>query len=333
MNTSRPPEKADAGEAARAGQGAVKTAERPAGAAARPPGKRRRRSQARRDRMTAFIIGLFTVICVVVIIAMAVSVSGRRARYTAPEQTTVPDSFAYMGYDVAYYPDLPPNELDGDAFSASETGLLTYDDGTLVSENGIDVSEHQGDIDWRKVADAGISFAFLRIGYRGYTEGGLYPDTRFETNYYTARANDIQVGVYFYSQAVTVSEALSEAEFVLELLDDRKLDLPVVFDWEFADADEARTDSISGTLLTSITAAFCSRIEHNGYSAAVYFNKDTGYVHYDLEELSAYPFWIADYNAMPLFYYAHEYWQYTDAGEIDGISEPVDMDLRFIRKK
>ena len=292
----------------------------------------RRRAQARRDRMAAFIIGTLAIIIVIAVISLAVSAGENRARYTVPETTTVPDSVRYMGYDVAFYPDLPANELDADAFSVGENGLLMYDDGETVSENGVDVSEHQGEINWKKVAAAGIDFAFLRIGYRGYTEGGLYEDARFELNYYGARAADIKVGVYFYSQAVTVAEALKEAEYVLELLDDRKLDLPVVLDWEYADADEARTDSIGGSLLTSIGAAFCGRIQRSGYPAAIYFNKDTGYVHYDLSALADYPFWIADYNTTPLFYYAHEYWQYSDAGTIDGISEPVDLNLRFVSK-
>ncbi len=295
---------------------------------------RRRISQARRDRRAAFIVGILTAAVVVAIVWLAVSASEKRVRYTPPPETTVPDSVRHMGYDVTFYPDLPVNELDPEAFVTDpKTGYILYDDGVTMSETGIDVSQHQGEIDWKKVAACGVRFAFLRIGYRGSTEGLLYPDERFEEYYAGARAADIQVGVYFYSQAVTVYEASREADYVLELLKDRKLDLPVVMDWEFADIGDGRTDTIDSELLTGICQAFCQRIRRDGYQTAVYFNKNIGYEHYDLDELSDYAFWIADYNETPHFYYAHEYWQYTDAGGVDGIAEPVDMDLRFVRKK
>lgn len=293
------------------------------------PARKRRKSQARRDRMVAGIAALLTVAVIVAVIAAAVSLSAHRERPVPA--TTAPDHIPYMGYRVRIYPDLPVNLLDPASFS-TQNGLLYYDDGTTVSECGIDVSEHQGEIDWQRVAGAGIRFAFIRIGYRGYTEGNMYPDARFEENYEGARKAGLQVGVYFYSQAVSVPEARKEAEYVLELLDGRALDLPVTIDWEYADADSARTDEIGGDLLTSISDAFCSRIENARYPAAIYFNKDTGYIHYDLGALSDYAFWIADYNETPVFYYAHEYWQYSDEGTVDGISRPVDLNLRFLAK-
>ncbi len=293
------------------------------------PVRRRKKSQVRRDRMLSLIAALVTLVIVVLVIVIATSLSAYRERPTPVETTAAPDYIPYMGYHVNIYPGLAVNELDAASFSV-QNGLLSYDDGKTVSENGIDVSEHQGEIDWESVAGAGIDFAFLRIGYRGYTEGNMYPDARFEENYEAARAAGIRVGVYFYSQAVSESEAAKEAEFVLQLLGERELDLPVTIDWEYADADSARTDDIGGSLLTSISDAFCSRIESAGYSAAIYFNKDTGYIHYDLGVLSDYDFWIADYSDTPVFYYAHEYWQYTDEGHVAGISETVDLNLRFV---
>ena len=292
---------------------------------------RRRAAQRRRDRTVILCVASFAVLCVVLVIIAATTLGNRRDRNVASTTATSSDTVLYMGYAVHIYPELARNTLDPDAFS-TQNGLLSYDDGQLVSENGIDVSEHQGKIDWEKVADAGISFAFLRIGYRGYTEGQLYPDERFEENYAEARRCGIDVGVYFYSQAVSTAEAKHEAEYLLELLDGRELDLPVIIDWEYADADSARTDDIGGALLTSISDTFCSVIERSSYSAGIYFNKDTGYIHYDLGSLSDYAFWIADYNKTPVFYYAHEYWQYSDSGTVDGIEKPVDLNLRFVEK-
>lgn len=97
---------------------------------------------------------------------------------------------------------------------------------------GVDVSEHQGTIDWQQVKDAGFEYAILRVAYRGMTEGGLNVDSTFEQNYQGATAAGLKVGVYFFSQAITQEEAREEAQYVLDTLDGRELDYPVVFDWE-----------------------------------------------------------------------------------------------------
>ena len=91
---------------------------------------------------------------------------------------------------------------------------------------------HQGDIDWQAVRGAGVEFAILRVGYRGMTEGGLNVDATFQQNYQGAVDAGLQVGVYFFSQAVSQEEAREEADFVLQTLNGRELAYPVVFDWE-----------------------------------------------------------------------------------------------------
>ena len=111
-----------------------------------------------------------------------------------------------------------------------QDGILRYDDGKAVI--GVDVSEHQGDIDWQAVADTGVEFAMLRVGYRGMTQGLLNADATFAQNYEEARAAGLQVGAYFFSQAITDAEAQAEADFAVETLDGRELDYPLVFDWE-----------------------------------------------------------------------------------------------------
>lgn len=138
---------------------------------------------------------------------------------------------------------------------------LSYDDEEYTSRFGIDVSHHQGDIDWEKVRAEGVTFAFIRIGYRGYgKEGKICPDTRALENIKEAQAQGIDVGVYFFSQAVSEAEALEEADFVLSSLENIDLQLPVVYDPESILDDEARTDNVTGEQFTKNTRVFCDTV-------------------------------------------------------------------------
>ncbi|MBQ3548537.1 MAG: glycoside hydrolase family 25 protein [Oscillospiraceae bacterium] len=198
-------------------------------------------------------------------------------------------------------------------------------------ERGVDLSTYQSGINW-KAASEEMDFAILRIGYRGYTKGALRPDDAFESHYAGARKNGVDVGVYFFSQALTAQEGREEAEYVLSLLDGRDLQLPIYFDWEDVSAEDARTYGYDYANLTDSAAAFCDTIRDAGYEAGVYINRQQGYYHYDMARLAPYGLWVADLNFYPDFYYAHELWQYTFTAQIDGISGPVDMNLRFIEK-
>lgn len=217
-----------------------------------------------------------------------------------------------------------------------ETGLsrtgdrLTYTEGgTVKSQVGVDVSEHQGAIDWQAVAGDGIDFAFVRAGSRGYTEGGLYADARFAENVDGAEAAGLEVGVYFFSQATSVEEALEEAEFVLELLDGRDLALPVAFDHERVAEAGGRANGVDGKTLTAAASAFCARIEEAGYDAMVYGNA-SDIARYDAADLGGYPIWFAEYDAaVPHAQFDFAVWQYTNAGTVAGISTAVDLNLRM----
>lgn len=193
---------------------------------------------------------------------------------------------------------------------------------------GIDVSCFQEDIRWEEVAKAGIEFAMVRIGYRGYMEGVLEEDPTQAENRNGARAAGIDVGVYFFSQAVSVEEAVEEARFVLHLLDGWELDLPVVFDWEYI-SPEARTANVTPETLNACALAFCREIESRGYDAMVYFNPHLAEDYYRLEELTEYGFWLAHYSDEMTFPYAVDLWQYTNQGTVPGIDTPVDVNLAF----
>lgn len=219
------------------------------------------------------------------------------------------------------------NPLKSEDFKMVNGEPVLTRDGYTVSR-GIDVSEHQLEIDWAE-ASKHIDYAYIRLGYRGSTEGGLYEDPYFKANMDGATSNGLQTGVYFFSQALSVPEAVEEAEFVIERLKDYNVDLPVVFDWEKLEGG-GRSDQMDPQLLTDCAVAFCETIKEAGYTPAVYFNRYLGYYMYDLSKLTDYEFWLAVPGEFPDFYYESEMWQYSFESKIPGISELTDMNLRLI---
>ncbi len=238
-----------------------------------------------------------------------------------------------LSYASRYYDTLPDVALcdySPDGFSGSGAAM-TYSESGVRVLRGVDVSSFQKEVDWAKVAASGIDFAILRAGYRGYTTGALMTDDYFEANFLGASGAGLTVGVYVYSQAVNVDEALEEAEFVLAALDGKAVNGPVVFDWESTGKANARTNDISASTVCDCAVAFCERVKAAGYEPMVYMNRYDAYRKYDLTRMTDYPIWYAgEYNgAYPRFIYDYSIWQYTDKGKVDGISGNVDMDLWF----
>lgn len=217
----------------------------------------------------------------------------------------------------------PRNHYDKTAFTESD-GRVSYPGAV----SGVDVSEHQGEINWENVKNDGISFAIVRLGYRGSSQGGLYTDEFFYDNLSGAHAAGLEVGVYFYSQANSEAEAIEEARYVLSVLDDAQLECPVFFDWEEGTPRSERLDGVSISDVSTFSAAFCETIEAGGYKAGVYFNQKYGYGLrlYDLQE---YAFWLAEFDDTISFRYHTQYWQYSYQGTVSGIETNVDMDIRF----
>ena len=193
---------------------------------------------------------------------------------------------------------------------------------------GVDVSVWQGEIDWQQVSQAGMEFAMIRLGYRGTTQGGLGEDDYSQTNYENATAAGLQVGGYFFSQAVTPEEAVEEAEFVLDMIRGWNITMPIVYDWEYGGAD-SRTANVDARTLTDCTLAFCRTIENAGYEAMIYFNEDQSHKAMYLGELTDYGFWLAQYGGMLDYPYRVDMWQYTSTGTVPGIAGNVDINLLF----
>ena len=203
--------------------------------------------------------------------------------------------------------------------------------GCLKAETipGVDVSYYQGNIDWKQVKESGIEFAIIRIGYRGYgKEGKMAEDKMAYQNLKGALNAGLKVGVYFFSQATTVEEALEEADFVLKRIKDYDITMPVVFDWEYI-SEEARTAHVDARTLTDCYLAFCGKIREAGYTPMAYFNTYQSRQLMYLTELEEYPFWLALYSSRMTFPYRIEMWQYTPYGRVPGIQGEVDINLMF----
>ena len=218
------------------------------------------------------------------------------------------------------------NIWNPDLFELDKNGFMHYKDPDVQTCLGIDVSSFQKDIDWEKVKNSGIDFVFIRAGYRGTTEGGLFIDPNFENNYEGAKKAGLKIGIYFFSQAITETEATEEADYVVSLIKGKELDLPIVFDWEYV-SDTARTAGITQELMSDCADAFYSRIKQHGYECMIYFNLYTSYFIYDMNDFGDKMIWLAQFAEKPTYYYHYEIWQYSCTGKVDGIETDVDLNI------
>lgn len=221
------------------------------------------------------------------------------------------------------------NTYINENFITDENGLMTYYiDDKVASCMGVDLSEYQGEVDFKKLKEQGISFVILRIGGRYYSEeGDMYADSKFFDYYEEAKAAGLDVGAYFFSQAKNEQEGIQEAQYTLDLLQDIPLDYPVAFDWEIIEGDSARTDNVTGEQLTAAALGFCNTINHAGYKSIIYSNTNLMYYQYDLKQLKDTEFWIADYEYHPSMYYYFTMWQYDIEGQLEGIDGNVDLNI------
>ena len=248
----------------------------------------------------------------------------------------------YDGKRIPVYEGTEPGRLYPGDF-AWEEDRLVYTGSEFRTRFGIDVSAYQNraseneTIDWQAVADDGVEFAFVRVGLRGYTTGNIVEDAFYRQNIQGAMDAGIETGVYFFAQAITVEEAIEEADFVIERLRDLEIDGPVVYDWEMG-TKQYRVYGLAPEMATACAIAFCQRVEEAGYTPMIYEGKYVGYMKYDQGAIAPYMHWYPEYkNAeseklYPTFHYQMDYWQFTDSCSIDGIGGPVDASLQFIRR-
>ena len=224
-------------------------------------------------------------------------------------------------------PTIPPdpNPFDRFDFQYSRDNYLMLQ--RLPSAPGVDVSAYQGNVDWEKVADSGIEFAIIRLGYRGYGKAGkLVEDEYAKKNLEGARKAGLKVGAYFFSQALNDGEVDEEIDFMLKTLGDFVLDMPIILDWEIP-TDTARTANMDPRTLTNMQLHFCRTMEKKGYDPMIYFNWTQSERLYYLSELEEWPFWLALYQDRMTYPWEVEMWQYTCTGKVPGIQGDVDINV------
>ncbi|MCI9638631.1 MAG: hypothetical protein HFE72_00630 [Emergencia sp.] len=215
---------------------------------------------------------------------------------------------------------------------------------TLVID-GIDVSEYQQQIDWAKVKRQGIDYAYIRVGFSYLASPHrTNTDSYFEYNYKEARANDIMVGVYYYSTATSPTEAQKEAKYVLDVLDGRELDLPVAYDFEMpsgsrlTSAYNSWSSSTRKDKAATNSLAFLNYIKKNSdyesmfYSyraiTSPYGSPSSNKINMNLID-NKFKVWLAQYSTDNSYERPYEYWQYTSSGSITGISGRVDCNFWY----
>lgn len=222
------------------------------------------------------------------------------------------------------------HEYDLDKNLTKENGVLTYKDDKRESLKGIDLSKYNGQVDFVKLKELGVDFAMLRLGSRGYGTGQISLDEKFVEYAQNAALNNISLGVYFFSQAITEAEAIEEANYVVGAIANYNIKYPIAIDIEEIEEDEARTDKLTSKERTAIVKAFCDSVRGYGYKPAVYAKRDMLIAGLNIEELTGVDIWLADNKIPTDFPYKFTLWQYTENGKIDGITGDVDMDISFV---
>ena len=224
-------------------------------------------------------------------------------------------------------------DFKGNLSTTTSNNEIFYNDRKVKSALGIDVSKYQGTIDWKKVKESGIEFAMIRLGSRGYGSGQLILDDNFVTNITGAKEAGVKVGVYFYSQAVSVEEAVEEANFTAGALLNYGVTYPVVCDVEWVENDTARTDKLTSKERTEYVCKFCETIKTFGYVPMIYATKDMLIAGLDVDRIDDYDVWLQDDCVEGVgtdYPYQFTMWQYSQKGTVNGVSGAVDMDLCFV---
>ena len=202
--------------------------------------------------------------------------------------------------------------------------------------NGIDVSYYNKTIDWEEVKESGVDFAIIRAGYRGYGAAGtLCTDVKFVENIEGALDAGIQVGVYYFTEAINKQEAIEEAEYCLDKIKDYDVTLPIVIDYEFPTDSSGPIGrmykaNLSKSAATNNCIAFCETIKDAGYEPMIYANKSDLATLINGTKLSqSYKIWLANYTTKTTYSNPYEYWQYTSSGSVDGITGKVDCNFWY----
>lgn len=225
---------------------------------------------------------------------------------------------------------IPARTYDPAGLVVNNRGEMEYQvNGEVKSLKGIDLSRYQGEIDWSRVAGDGVDYAMIRVGIRGYGTGEIVIDDTLDANMTGATYNGIDIGAYFFTQAISEAEAIEEAEAVITALAPYNVTYPIAIDVEDVNDSAARTANLTAAQRTDYVIAFCERLKEAGYTPMIYGNLKTYCDMLEMERLNEYEKWFAFYDTYVYFPYEIGMWQYTDSGSVNGIEGKVDLNITF----
>lgn len=239
---------------------------------------------------------------------------------------------------VEIFDSIPKHNYVSSGFRQEGNELQYYASNRKISSYGISVSKYQGNIDWELVKESGIDFAMIRMGVRGYSTGNVVLDEKFVENVEGALRNGIDVGIYFYSQATTIDEAVEEANYAVAAAAKYPIAYPVVFYTETIEQDSARTDSLNADELTAVASKFCEVVAGYGYRPMIGGSKKQLSKKLDISQLTNYDTWLLDAPSlkngkklsMSAYPYQYTMWQYSTEGHIGGIEGNCDLSISFV---
>jgi GH25 family lysozyme M1 (1,4-beta-N-acetylmuramidase) len=214
-----------------------------------------------------------------------------------------------------------------------KSGLCRYmENGKKISYVGADISKHTGEVNFTGLKAAGVDYVMIRLGSRGYSTGKITLDENFQQNIEGAIEAGLDVGVYFYSQAVSQDEAVEEANFVVQNLEPYRANVnyPVAFDMELVTNDTSRVESLSRDDKTTVTVSFLEAIKAAGYVPMIYGDKEWLIKEVDMTKLQSYDVWLSQEEDIPDYPYLYTMWQYSTDSVVNGITGNADLNLCFV---
>lgn len=231
---------------------------------------------------------------------------------------------------VLINPYLEQNTYDYTNLQMKADKMSYYDNGRNVSYLGLDLSKYNGDVDFEALKSEGIDFVMIRLGSRGYGSGQITLDEKFEENITKAIGAGLEVGVYFFSQAITAEEAVEESNFIVQTLANYKITYPIAFDMEYVQNDKARIEALSRDEKTAVAKAFLQNTKVAGYQPMIYGTKEWLIREIDLTKLTEYDIWLSQQKDIPDYPYKFQMWQYSLKGKIGGVSGDVGLNISFV---